>query len=168
MYLGSGAAAVPAMLKRGINVAVGTDGAATNNNQDMFLVMRLTSLLARVVHRDPRLVAPGLALELATRNGAKATRIDAGSLEVGKLADLVVVDLTGTHNQPLHRPVSGLVNSAHSDDVESVIVGGRIVMRSRRIEHVDEEELMVEVNRRAARVWSDSGLIVEPLSWPWM
>jgi 5-methylthioadenosine/S-adenosylhomocysteine deaminase len=167
MYLGSGVAAVSAMLERGINVAVGTDGPATNNNQDMFLVMRLSSLLARVVHTDPGLVPPGIALELATRNGSKAIGIDAGSLEVGKLADLVVVDLTGIHNQPLHRPVSGLINSAHSDDVESVVVGGRIVMRNRRIEDVDEEELMVEVYHRAARVWSDAGLVRDALTWPW-
>jgi 5-methylthioadenosine/S-adenosylhomocysteine deaminase len=167
MYLGSGAAEVPLLLSRGVNVAAGSDGSATNNNQDMFLVMRMASLLPRVVHRDPKLVAPGLAVEMATVNGAKAASIDAGALEAGRLADFALVDLSRIHNQPLHRPVSALVNSAHSEDVDTVVVGGRVIMRARQIIGVDEMALISESNRRAKRVWRAAGLLDRFLSWPW-
>ncbi|MGH7267897.1 MAG: amidohydrolase family protein, partial [Candidatus Rokuibacteriota bacterium] len=149
MYLANGVADVPGFQAVGVNVALGTDGAATNNNQDMFTVMKVAPLLQKVVHRDPTLLPPGRVLEMATRDGARAAYVEAGVIEPGRLADLVIVDLGGAHNQPLHRPVSALVYSALASDVEAVIVGGRLVMRGRRLLTVDQAAIVAEARRRA-------------------
>ena len=168
MYLGNGIAPVPAMLDQGVNVALGTDGAASNNNQDMFAVMKTASLLQKVAHLDPAAMAPGTVLEMATLHGARAMQVDAGILEPGRLADLVVVDLSGAHNQPLHRPVSALVYSAHAEDVESVVVGGRVVLRNRQFETLPEREILAEASRRAQALLERTGVLADlPLRWPW-
>jgi 5-methylthioadenosine/S-adenosylhomocysteine deaminase len=168
MYLANGVADVPGFLEAGVNVALGTDGAATNNNQDMLGVMKAAPLLQKVARRDPALLPPGRVLEMATRDGARAAYLDAGAIEPGRLADLVVVDLRGAHNQPLHRPVSALVYSALAGDVESVVVGGRPVVRQRRVLTLDEDAIVAEATRRAHDLLGRSGLATSLApAWPW-
>ena len=168
MYLANGVADVPGFHAAGVNVALGTDGAATNNNQDMLTVMKLTPLLQKVVRRDPTLLPPGRVLEMATCDGARAAYVDAGSIEPGRLADLVVVDLGRAHNQPLHRPVSALVYSALADDVEAVVVGGRPVVRDRRLVTLDEAAVVAEAVRRARALLARAAMEGRSLTgWPW-
>jgi 5-methylthioadenosine/S-adenosylhomocysteine deaminase len=168
MYLANGVADVPGLLRAGVNVALGTDGAATNNNQDMLTVMKVTPLLQKVWRRDPALLPPGRVLEMATRDGARAAYLDAGAIEPGRLADLVIVDLRGAHNQPLHRPVSALVYSALAGDVETVVVGGRPIVRERRLLTLDEGAIVAEAGRRARDLFARSGLVASATPrWPW-
>jgi 5-methylthioadenosine/S-adenosylhomocysteine deaminase len=168
MYLANGVADVPGLQAAGVTVALGTDGAATNNNQDMLTVMKVTPLLQKVTRRDPTLLPPGRVLEMATRDGARAAYLHAGVIEPGRLADLVVVDLGGAHNQPLHRPVSALVYSALASDVESVIVGGRPVLRERRLLTLDEGAIVAEAGRRAEALLARAGMTAGlRAGWPW-
>jgi 5-methylthioadenosine/S-adenosylhomocysteine deaminase len=168
MYLANGVADVPGFHAAGVNVALGTDGAATNHNQDMLTVMKVTPLLQKVVRRDPMLLPPGRVLEMATRDGARAACVEAGSIEPGRLADLVVVDLGRAHNQPLHRPVSALVYSALADDVEAVVVGGRPVVRDRRLVTLDEAAVVAEAVRRTRALLARAGMEGRsPTGWPW-
>jgi 5-methylthioadenosine/S-adenosylhomocysteine deaminase len=168
MYLANGVADVPGLHAAGVNVALGTDGAATNNNQDMLTVMKLTPLLQKVVRRDPMLLPPGRVLEMATRDGARAAYVDAGSIEPGRLADLIVFDLGRAHNQPLHRPVSALVYSALADDIEAVVVGGRPVVRDRRLVTLDEAAVVAEAVQRAKALLARAGMKSRSQTgWPW-
>ncbi|MEM3452577.1 MAG: amidohydrolase family protein, partial [Candidatus Hadarchaeum sp.] len=130
MKMGSGIAPVPEMLASGIPVALGTDGAASNNSLDMFKEMKLASLLAKARRLDPTVLPAMKALEMATINGAAALGLQAelGSLEVGKKADLIIVDLRKPHLSPMHDIVSHLVYSASGSDVDTVIVDGKILM----------------------------------------
>ena len=168
MYLANGVADVPGFHAAGANVALGTDGAATNNNQDMLTVMKVAPLLQKVVHRDPMLLPPGRVLEMATRDGARAASVDGGSIEPGRLADLVVVDLGRAHNQPLHRPVSALVYSALAGDIEAVLVGGRLVVRERRLLTLDEPAVVAEAQRRVRAMLARASMApgLAP-AWPW-
>jgi 5-methylthioadenosine/S-adenosylhomocysteine deaminase len=168
MYLANGVADVPGFHAAGVNVALGTDGAATNNNQDMLTVMKVAPLLQKVVHRDPMLLPPGRVLEMATRDGARAVSLDAGAIEPGRLADLVVMDLGRAHNQPLHRPVSALVYSALQADIEAVLVGGQPVLRDRRLLTVDETAVVAEARRRAGALFAraNMGALLDA-AWPW-
>jgi 5-methylthioadenosine/S-adenosylhomocysteine deaminase len=168
MYLASGVADVAAMLAAGVNVALGSDGPASNNNQDMFAVMKFAALLQRVHRHDPTILPPGATLELATYGGARATSVAGGSIGPGRLADLSVIDLSGVHNQPMHRPVSALVHTARPEDVESVVVDGRVVMRNRHITGLDEAEIVREVGERAHRLVRAAGLTSQlKTGWPW-
>lgn len=167
MYLANGIADISALESAGVNVALGSDGPASNNNQDMFAVMKVTSLLEKVTRRNTFLLPPGRVLEMATKDGARAANVDAGVIEPGRLADLAVVDLSGPHNQPLHRPVSALVYSAHAEDVESVVVGGKIVMRNRQIQTLNEREVIAEAQRRIQSLFRRSGLAELKAEWPW-
>jgi cytosine/adenosine deaminase-related metal-dependent hydrolase len=158
LKLGSGVAPIPEMLARGIHVALGADGAPCNNNLDGFLELRLASL----VH-TPR-VGPGRVpaatwLRLATRGGADALGIAAGSLEPGQLADLIVVDARTAHSVPAPDPISTLVYAVQSRDVRDVIVDGRVLVRKRSLTEatgLDLDEVVAtaasEAQRIAARV----------------
>ncbi|QHT61270.1 amidohydrolase [Paenibacillus lycopersici] len=151
MYLASGIARVPAMRRLGINVALGTDGPGSNNCQDNLEVLKFTACLHKVDAMDATLLPPMDVLRMATNGGAKAMgrEADLGSLEPGKKADLVVVDLLKPHISPVHRASSALVYNANGNDVELVMVGGRIVVEEGRCVLVDERELL---RRAQARV----------------
>jgi 5-methylthioadenosine/S-adenosylhomocysteine deaminase len=139
MKLASGIAPVAALLRAGVNVALGTDGAASNNRLDLFGEMRLASLLAKVATGDAAVVPAATALAMATINGARALGLDGvtGSLEPGKDADLVAVDLSDIALQPLFDPVSHLVNVAGRDAVTDVWVRGVRMVVARQITSVD-------------------------------
>ncbi len=144
MKLGSGVSPVPEMLEIGIPVALGTDGAASNNSLDMMNEMKFAALLNKVHKLDSTAVPAQSVLEMATINGARALGLEReiGSLEVGKKADLVLVDLKRPHFTPLHDVVSHLVYSGVGSDMDTVLVGGRILMRGRKVLTLDEGEVM--------------------------
>ncbi|MBB6732018.1 amidohydrolase family protein [Cohnella zeiphila] len=150
MYLASGVARVPEMRRLGINVALGTDGPGSNNCQDNLEVLKFTACLHKVHALDSTLLPPADVLGMATRGGARAMgrERDLGSLEPGKKADVVVVDLLKPHISPVHRVSSALVYNANGNDVELVMVGGRIVVEGGRCTLVDEREVLLRAQAR--------------------
>jgi len=151
MKLASGIAPVAKYLKDGIVVAIGTDGCASNNNLDMFEEMKVCSLVHKIRESDPTVVNAGEVLAMATIGGARALRWDKeiGSIEVGKKADLILVDLKKPHLTPVHNVVSNLVYSANGGDVDTVLVDGKIVMRERKVLTLDEEEILQRAQEAA-------------------
>jgi 5-methylthioadenosine/S-adenosylhomocysteine deaminase len=154
MKLASGTAPVPKYLAAGVAVGLGTDGAASNNDLDMFEAMRQAALVHKLVTRDPRAVPAAAALEMATIGGARvlgmADRI--GSLESGKRADLIVVRMDAVRQTPLYDPISHLVYVTRGDDVETTIVNGRVLMEDRRVTTLDEVAVLKEARESAEEV----------------
>jgi 5-methylthioadenosine/S-adenosylhomocysteine deaminase len=159
LKLGSGVAPVAKMLDLGVAVGIGTDGAASNNDLDMFEETRLAALVAKGTSGDPTALPARLALAMATRIGARAIHLGdlTGSLEPGKRADLIVVDLDRTHNLPRfardpNAVYSQLVYAAKSTDVVDVMCDGRWLMRDRRLLTLDEEDLQAAARDVARRI----------------
>ncbi|MGO0122181.1 amidohydrolase [Desulfothermobacter acidiphilus] len=154
MKLASGIAPVTELLSAGVTVALGTDGAASNNNLDMWEEMRAAAFLAKVSRQDPEALPAYRALELATVGGARALGLEReiGTLEVGKKADIVLVDLARPHLQPPHDPVSHLVYAARASDVDTVVVNGRIVVEGGRLLTLDPAEIMQRCREAARRL----------------
>jgi 5-methylthioadenosine/S-adenosylhomocysteine deaminase len=152
MKLASGTAPVPAYLRADTAIGLGTDGAASNNDLDMFEAMRTASLLHKLHSADPRAVSARVALEMATSRGARALGMSAtiGSLEAGKRADMILVDVSSARHTPMYDPVSHLVYVARGDDVRTTIVNGRVLMRDRKVLTLNETEVL-----RDARGWAD-------------
>lgn len=150
LKLASGFAPVAQLLARGINVGLGTDGAASNNRLDMLGEMRLAALLAKGVAGDPAALPAARALEMATLAGARALGLDSriGSLVPGKAADIVALDLTGPASQPCYDPLSDLVYSAGRDQVSHVWVDGEMRVENGRCVSLDRSETL-----RAAARW---------------
>lgn len=148
LKLASGFAPVAKLLSAGANVAIGTDGAASNNDLDMFGEMRTAALLAKAVSNNASAMPAATALRMATLNGAKAMGLDAriGSLERGKQADFIAVDLGAPATTPIYDVVSQLVYAAGRDQVSDVWVAGRQLLHERRLTTLDEEAVL----RRAA------------------
>lgn len=144
MKLASGIAPVQAMLDAGLSVSLGTDSAASNNRLDLFSEMRLASLLAKVATGDAATVPAAMALRMATLHGAQALGLDAliGSLQPGKQADLVAVDLGGIGTSPVFDPVSHLVHAAGRECVTDVWVSGARIVKSRQLQTIDTEALL--------------------------
>ena len=155
MKLASGTAPVPKMLKAGVIVGLGTDGAASNNNLDVLEEARLAALLHKLACEDPTCVTAYQALELATRGGARALGLDdrIGVIAPGMCADIVLIGLNQPHLTPLHNVVSHLVYSARACDVRTVLVNGAVVVNDGNITTVDEQEVMSQVAARV-RGWS--------------
>jgi 5-methylthioadenosine/S-adenosylhomocysteine deaminase len=159
LKLASGVAPVARMLDTGLNVGIGTDGPASNNDQDMFEEMRLAALLAKGITGDPKAVPSWVALSMATIGGARALHLDhiTGSIEVGKQADLAVIDLDVLHVTPkfdlsANNIYSRLIYAAKSADVRHVLVNGRLLMRDRELLTVDVRMVTAEAQRIADRV----------------
>ena len=154
MKLASGIAPVPEYLAAGVTVGLGTDGAASNNDLDMFEAMRFAALLHKVKTGDPRVLPAATALDMATIHGARALGLETriGSLEVGKLADLVVVSTASARLTPLYNPISHLVYAARGEDVRTVIVNGRLLMRDRKMLTLDEPAVLAEGRKFADAV----------------
>lgn len=153
--LGSGVASVSSMLERGLRVGLGTDGPASNDNLDLWEEMRLAPLLARATARDPGALGTSDALGLATRLGADALHVEAGSLEAGRIADFIRLDLEDAAFVPAvstEDVLAHLVWAASSRHVTDVWVGGRQVVRDRSCTTLDEAHLRREVSARARRL----------------
>ncbi|HUV28374.1 MAG TPA: amidohydrolase family protein [Anaerolineales bacterium] len=164
MKLASGAAPVSDMLSIGLNVGIGTDGPASNNDLDMFEEIRMAAFLAKGITGDPTTVPASTALSMATRLGAKAMHMDdiIGTLEPGKRADLIIVDISTLHNAPRFQRnkvnvYSQLAYAAKSTDVQSVMVNGRWLMRDRELVTLDDANLITLADEYAHRI--DSFLV---------
>jgi 5-methylthioadenosine/S-adenosylhomocysteine deaminase len=144
MMLGDGVAPVAEMLRRGVNVALGTDGAASNHSQDLFDTMKAASLLQKVHHQDAGVIEPYSVLRMATVGGAKALGLETicGTIEAGKRADLILVDVETIHNQPVNDIFSQLVHCAKASDVRTVMVNGEILLRDRKLARHDAAQIL--------------------------
>jgi 5-methylthioadenosine/S-adenosylhomocysteine deaminase len=154
MKLASGIAPVPQLLEVGVCVGLGTDGAASNNNLDLFLEMDTAAKLHKVHRLDPTVLDAGTVLRMATIDGARALGLSdrIGSLEPGKQADLIILDTRKPHLVPMYHPVSQLVYAARGSDVDAVVINGRVVMEHGRILTFDVGQAMEDVNRIAAQI----------------
>jgi 5-methylthioadenosine/S-adenosylhomocysteine deaminase len=154
MKLASGIAPVPAMLCAGIPVALGTDGASSNNNLDMLEEMRAAAMLHKVHTMDPTTVTSYQALEMATKNGAAALGMQdkVGMLKPGMLADVILFNFDKPHLYPRHDVLAHLVYSARSSDIDTVIVDGNILVRSGKPVGFDVREICKQVQERAERI----------------
>jgi len=166
-YLASGIAPLTDWLARGVTVGLGTDGAASNNTQDMFETMKSAALLQKVARLDARAVTAEQVLEMATIGGARALGLDdrIGSLEAGKRADLAVVSLEDVNAIPSHKPVSSLVYTCRPSDVSHVVVDGRLVLDDGEVVTMEEREVLQRGRAVARRMVEESGtrhLLVAP------
>jgi 5-methylthioadenosine/S-adenosylhomocysteine deaminase len=154
MKLASGTAPIVDYLEAGITVGLGTDGAASNNDLDMFEAMRFAAFLQKHARNDPRVLPAGKVLEMATRDGAAALGLGAqvGGVEVGKRADVIMVDTRGPRQTPMYDPVAHLVYSAHGDDVRTTIVNGKVLMRDRKVLTLNEAAVLTAARAAAETV----------------
>ncbi len=160
LKLGSGIAEVSKMLKRGISVSLGADGAACNNRLDMFTEMRTMALLQKAIH-GPEAIPARQALRTATMGGAMAMGLgeQIGSLEIGKKADVIVVNLDSLHSTPSTRDlVSALVYSAQTSDIQSVVIDGRLVLDDGALLTLDEDSVRHDANHESAQLLKRAGL----------
>ncbi|MGB9590710.1 MAG: amidohydrolase family protein, partial [Candidatus Hydrothermia bacterium] len=141
--LASGVAPLPEYLARGVKLGLGTDGAASNNNLDMFDEMRTCALIHKAYSLDPTVISAADVLQLATLGGAKMVGLEdrLGSLSPGKLADFVVIDCRHPHLRPLRNPESHMVYSASGMDVAWVVIGGRVVVEEKKVLTISENEI---------------------------
>jgi 5-methylthioadenosine/S-adenosylhomocysteine deaminase len=146
MMLGDGVAPVVEMLRQGVNVALGTDGAASNHSQDLFDTMKAASLLQKVHHQEAGVIEPYAVLGMATIGGARALGLSSvcGTIEVGKRADLILVNLDTIHNQPVNDIFSQIVHCAKASDVQTVMIDGEILMKDRALTRLDEKKILAE------------------------
>jgi 5-methylthioadenosine/S-adenosylhomocysteine deaminase len=154
LKLANGIAPVQELLANGVNVTLGTDGAASNNNLNLFEEMHLAALLQKWLRRDAEALPARQALRMATINGAKALGLEAqiGSLEVGKQADVIVIDAAQPHLAPRHDPIALLVYSAQAADVCTVLVNGRILLDEREFSTLDAPALLVQAAEQTRRL----------------
>ncbi len=154
LKLASGIANIPKYLQAGLNVGIGTDGCSSNNTLNMFKEMTICSFVQKVNAMDPTVLPAEEILRLATIGGAKALRWDdeIGTLEVGKKADLILVDIDKPHFAPWNNPVSDLVYSAQGSDVKTTIVNGKLLMKDYEVLTLDVERIMAETERIARNV----------------
>jgi 5-methylthioadenosine/S-adenosylhomocysteine deaminase len=159
LKLGSGVAPVYEMLERGVSVSLGADGAPCNNNLDMFVEMRLAALLQKM-RKGPEALPAREAFRLATIGGAKTLGMEheLGTIEVKKRADIIILNLKQLHCTPAPDPISTLVYAAKSSDVETVIIEGRVVMRNRELQTMDEAEVIAGANREYRAIRERAGI----------
>lgn len=157
MKLGNGFAPVPAMLEAGVNVCLGTDGAASNNSLNMFHELSLLTLIHKGVNKTPQCVSAREGFRIATINGAKALGLEEeiGSVEVGKKADLAILNLNTPSLTPRNNLIAGLSYSANGSEVETVIIDGQITMENRKILTMDEALVYQKVNEIIERMGLD-------------
>jgi 5-methylthioadenosine/S-adenosylhomocysteine deaminase len=149
MKLASGIAPIPELLKRGVTVGIGTDGCASNNNLDMFQEMDSAAKLHKVHALDPTVMDARTVVRMATIDGARVLGLDdtTGSLEAGKKADIITIDITRPHLIPMYNVYSHLVYAVTGSDVVTAIVNGRVLMEQRVFTALDVDEVMAAVNR---------------------
>ncbi len=154
MKTAAGVMPVPDMLAAGLAVGIGTDGAASNNNLDMFEEMDLAAKLQKITRMDPRALPAEQVVEMATIGGARALHMEKeiGSLETGKKADLILIDTTAAHATPMYNVYSELVYALKASDVKTAIVGGRIVMLDRRMLTLNESEILAKAREYQKKI----------------
>ncbi len=152
LKLASGIAKVPELLKLGVNVTLGADGAPCNNNLDVFIEMRLAALIQKARLLDPTVMSASTVLEMATINGAKALGLDKeiGSIEVGKKADMAMISLEAPHVRPFtkyHDPMSAIIYATKSSDVKYTIIDGKIIVDKGKVTTVNEEDILRKIDK---------------------
>lgn len=157
MKLGNGFAPIGKMLEMGVNVCLGTDGAASNNSLNMFRELGLLTLIHKGVNKTPQCVSAREGFRIATINGAKALGLEEeiGSIEAGKKADLAILDLNTPSLMPRNNLIAGLSYSANGSEVETVIIDGKIVMEDRKVLTMDEELVYKKINEIIVRMGLD-------------
>ncbi len=156
MKLGLGTAKAADLMRLGVNVGLGTDGPASNNSLDMFETMKFGALAQKLVYKNPTVLTANEALKMTTLNGAKALGFESsiGSLEVGKKADIVLIDLSKPHLKPSHNIYANIVYSSRGSDVDTVIVDGKILMENRQVKTLDEDAVMEKAEAAALNLLS--------------
>ena len=164
MKLASGVAPVPEMLKEDLPVGLGTDGAASNNDLNLWEEMDTAAKLHKLISKDPKVVNAAEAFEMATIRGARALHLDKeiGSIEKGKRADLVIVDLDDLNQTPYYNIYSDLVYATKAADVRTVIIEGRVVMRDRRLLKLNEATIKADARRYRERIIRSLGAKTTP------
>jgi 5-methylthioadenosine/S-adenosylhomocysteine deaminase len=159
-YIGDGLARVPEMLQKGITVSLGVDGPASNCSQNLWEMLKLTALVHKVSTRNSAIISAEQVLEMATIGGAKALGLEheIGSIEVGKKADIILVDLSGINYTPLNRVVSQLVYCGVSTDVTTVLINGVPVLDNHQITTIDEDDLKVKTQQVTEDLVSRAGM----------
>ena len=152
MKLGNGFAPVPELIAAGVRVFVGSDSVASNNAQNMFREMAALALVHKGVHGDPECLTAEEVLTMATRNAAEALGLATGAIEVGRKADIALLDLDSPALTPLNNPVAGLIYAANGSEVDTVIIDGQVVMRGRELLTIDEERVRHEIERIGRRI----------------
>ena len=147
LKLGSGIAPIPDYLKRGIKVTLGTDGAASNDNLNMLEEMSTMAKLHKGASLDASAIRAQEVMKVATEAGFSALGIKAGRIEEGYEADLILVDTSRPHFQPLYDPVAQVVYSAMASDIDTVLCKGRVLMEKGEVKTLDEEEILYEAKR---------------------
>ena len=132
------------MREAGVAVGLATDGAASNNNQDLFEEMDLATKLQKISRMDPRALPAQQVVEMATIDGARALHLEKqiGSLEAGKKADLIIVDINAPHATPMYNVYSEIVFALKATDVRTVVIAGRVIMEERKMLTLNEEEIL--------------------------
>ncbi|MCS6957174.1 MAG: amidohydrolase [Aquificaceae bacterium] len=152
LKLASGIAPISDYVKAGIHVCLGTDGPASNDNLDMLEELSLMVKLQKGANLDARSMDAKTALKIATEEGFRAVNIKAGKIEVGYEADLILLDPTGPHMQPLYDPIAQLVYSAKSSDIDTVICKGRVLMEKRELKTIDYQEVLFIAQKWKERI----------------
>lgn len=157
----------PEMIDAGVNVSLGTDAGDCANYQDMIRVMYLGAVLFKDLRFDPKVLGAEAAIEMATIRGARALGMEKeiGSLEVGKKADIIIVDMTGADWIPRYNPIQNLVYSASGNSVETAIIDGRMVMEGREIKTLDEAKVLRRCQELSKRVLGKSGVTAIHTHW---
>ncbi|MGZ3578597.1 MAG: amidohydrolase [Syntrophales bacterium] len=159
MKLASGVAPIPEMMRNGVTVGLGTDGCASNNNLDMFQEMDTAAKLHKVAKLDPTVMDARTVVRMATCEGAKALGMEniVGSLKAGMKADVIIIDLDKPHLTPLFNDYSHIVYAVNGDDVDTVLINGRVVMKNRKLLTITEDEIMATVGETAIRIKKQFG-----------
>jgi len=154
MKLAQGTTKIKDLLDLGVTVGIGTDGPASNNNLDMFQSMKVAALLQKQYYKDPTVLPAQTVLKMATIDGAKALGLEktVGSLEVGKKADVILLDFKKPHLTPVHDFYANIVYSASGSDVDTVIVDGKILIENKNVKTLDEEEVMLKAQKTATNL----------------
>lgn len=157
LKLGCGIAPISQMLKQGINIALGTDGQGSGCNLDMFETMKYACLLQQGYQENPQIINAYEVLKMATINGAKAMGLEEriGSIEVGKTADMIMIDLKSETNQPVNDIISNIVYNGKGQNVCTTIIQGKIRMENRKLVGIDEKQIFEECQKIAQRILKD-------------
>jgi 5-methylthioadenosine/S-adenosylhomocysteine deaminase len=164
MKLASGVAPVPKMLRENLPVGLGTDGAASNNDLNLWEEMDTAAKLHKLISNDPKVLSAEEAFEMATIRGARALHLEKeiGSIEKGKRADLVIVDLDALNQTPSYNIYSDLVYATKAGDVRTVVIEGRVVMRDRRLLTLNEETIKADARRYREKIVQSVGVKTLP------
>lgn len=165
--LGMGVAPLTRWLDAGVNVALGTDGAPANNTYDLIRDFRWASYLHKAIAQDPTIIPAETVLEMATINGASAMGLadEIGSLEVGKKADFIAIDMDRAHLVPAPNVASAVAWCATGGDVDTVVINGKVVVRSGEVLTLDEQEIVAAAHEHARDVIKRAGLSIVS-TWP--